>query len=185
MNPVQEGKTLASAQENGARHPRQHLYMKLKYSILHGIVALALCAQALAGSVMRPTHAPKAMVASVQPDASDAGVEVMKAGGNAVDAAVAVGFALAVTHPQAGNLGGGGFALIRMADGTSAFVDFREVAPLKATHDMYIGPDGNPTKESLVGWRAAGVPGSVMGLADLYKRFGTKKWADLLAPAVR
>jgi gamma-glutamyltranspeptidase / glutathione hydrolase len=125
------------------------------------------------------------MVVAQEHLAADVGLAVLKQGGNAVDAAVAVGFALAVTHPQAGNLGGGGFALIRMADGASTFLDFREEAPLKAAHDMYIGPDGNPTKESLVGWRAAGVPGSVMGLADAYKRFGTTKWADLLEPAVK
>jgi len=132
-----------------------------------------------------PVRAKHGMVVAQEHLAADVGLSVLKDGGNAIDAAVAVGFALAVTHPQAGNLGGGGFALIRMADGSSTFVDFREEAPLKATHDMYLGPDGSPTKESLVGWRAAGVPGSVMGLADAYKRFGTKKWPDLLAPAVK
>jgi gamma-glutamyltranspeptidase/glutathione hydrolase len=132
-----------------------------------------------------PVRAKHGMVVAQEHLAADVGLAVLKDGGNAIDAAVAVGFALAVTHPQAGNLGGGGFALIRMADGTSTFVDFREEAPLKATHDMYLGPDGNPTKESLVGWRAAGVPGSVKGLADAYKRFGTKKWQSLLAPAVK
>jgi gamma-glutamyltranspeptidase / glutathione hydrolase len=132
-----------------------------------------------------PVRAKHGMVVAQEHLAADVGLAVLKQGGNAVDAAVAVGFALAVTHPQAGNLGGGGFALIRMADGNSTFLDFREEAPLKATHDMYLGPDGNPTKDSLLGWRAAGVPGSVMGLADAYKRFGTKKWADLLEPAIK
>src|SRR5271165_7117761 len=186
MNPVQEGKTLASAQENGARHPRQHLYMKLKYSILHGIVALALCAQALAGSVMRPTHAPKAMVASVQPDASDAGVEVMKAGGNAVDAAVAVGFALAVTHPEAGNLGGGGFMLFRRPDGEVHFLDYREKAPSKATADMYLDKDGNViTDMSTVGYKAIAVPSSVAGLAYAQKHWGKLTLQQVMESAIR
>src|SRR5262249_1503225 len=107
--------------------------MKLTHSILHGVAALALSVPALAGSVMRPTHAPKAMVATVKSDASDAGVEIMRAGGNAVDAAVAVGFVLAVTHPQAGNIGGGGFMLFRRSDGEVHFVDYREKAPARAT----------------------------------------------------
>src|SRR5277367_6240240 len=138
-------------------------FMKLKHSILHAIATLALCTQALAGSVMRPTHAPKAMVASVQPDASDAGVEIMKSGGNAVDAAVAVGFALAVTHPSAGNIGGGGFMLVRMADGRATFIDFRERAPGAASRNMYLDASGKATEDSVVGYRAAGVPGSVRG----------------------
>src|SRR5271166_5216848 len=160
--------------------------MKLKYSILHGIAALALCAQALAGSVMRPTHAPKAMVASVQPDASDAGVVVMKAGGNAVDAAVAVGFALAVTHPEAGNLGGGGFMLFRRPDGEVHFLDYREKAPSKATADMYLDKDGNViTDMSTVGYKAIAVPSSVAGLAYAQKHWGKLTLQQVMESAIR
>jgi len=160
--------------------------MKLKQSILHGIVALALCAQALGGSVMRPTHAPKAMVASVQGDASDAGIEIMKAGGNAVDAAVAVGFALAVTHPEAGNLGGGGFMLFRRADGEVHFVDYREKAPAKATADMYLDKNGNVIEDmSTVGYKAIAVPSSVAGLAYAEKRWGKLSLQQVMAPAIR
>ncbi len=104
------------------------------------------------------------MVVAQEPLAADVGLAILKSGGNAVDAAVAVGFALAVTHPVAGNLGGGGFMLVRLANGKSAFLDFREAAPAKATRDMYIGPDGNPTHDSMFGWRSSGVPGSVAGL---------------------
>ena len=116
--------------------------------------------------------------------AADVGLAVLKAGGNAVDAAVAVGFALAVTHPVAGNLGGGGFMLIRQADGKTAFLDFREEAPQNASRDMYLGPDGNPTKDSMFGWRSAGVPGSVAGFEAAHKKFGSKPWKELLAPAI-
>jgi gamma-glutamyltranspeptidase/glutathione hydrolase len=112
-------------------------------------------------------------------------VAVLKSGGNAVDAAVAVGFALAVTFPYAGNLGGGGFMLIRMADGRTAFIDFREKAPRKAAHDMYLDASGNATKDSVLGWRAAGVPGTVRGLDLALKKYGTKPWAELLRPAIR
>ena len=108
-----------------------------------------------------------------------------KNGGNAVDAAIAVGFALAVTHPSAGNIGGGGFMLVRFANGKTTFLDFREAAPQKATRDMYIGPDGNPTRESIVGWRASGVPGSVAGFEFGSRKFGSKPWQELLAPAVQ
>jgi gamma-glutamyltranspeptidase/glutathione hydrolase len=160
--------------------------MKLKHSILHGIVVFALCAQALAGSVMRPTHAPKAMVASVQPDASDAGVEIMKAGGNAVDAAVAVGFALAVTHPEAGNIGGGGFMLFRRANGEVHFLDYREKAPSKATADMYLDKDGNVIADmSTVGYKAIAVPSSVAGLAYAEKNWGKLTLQQVMAPAIR
>jgi gamma-glutamyltranspeptidase/glutathione hydrolase len=160
--------------------------MKLKQTILLGLATLALCAQAFAGSVMRPTHAPKAMVASVQPDASDAGVEVMKAGGNAVDAAVAVGFALAVTHPEAGNIGGGGFMLFRTTGGEVHFVDYREKAPAKATADMYLDKNGNVIEgSSTVGYKAIAVPSSVAGLAYAQKHWGKLTLPQVIAPAIR
>jgi gamma-glutamyltranspeptidase/glutathione hydrolase len=124
------------------------------------------------------------MVVSREPHATDAGVAVLRAGGNAVDAAVAVGFALAVTHPAAGNIGGGGFMLIRFADGRTTFLDFRERAPEKASRDMYLGPNGKPTRDSLVGYRAVGVPGSVRGFELASKKYGRKKWAAVLAPAI-
>src|SRR5213593_4728897 len=98
------------------------------------------------------------MVASDAPLASRAGVEIMKAGGNAVDAAVAVGFALAVVYPEAGNLGGGGFTVVQMADGRVAAIDFREVAPLAATRNMFLDDSGRLTKRSVVGPLASGVP---------------------------
>ncbi|MBV9405116.1 MAG: gamma-glutamyltransferase, partial [Acidobacteriaceae bacterium] len=119
-----------------------------------------------------------------EPLAADVGLEILKQGGNAVDAAVAVGFALAVTHPVAGNIGGGGFLLIRLANGQTDFLDFRECAPGKATRDMYLGPDGQPTRDSIYGWRSSGVPGSVAGFALAHKKFGSKRWADLVAPAI-
>jgi gamma-glutamyltranspeptidase/glutathione hydrolase len=131
-----------------------------------------------------PVTGHHAMVVAQEPLAADVGLDILKRGGNAIDAAVAVGFALAVTHPAAGNIGGGGFLLARLANGKSYFVDFREEAPKKATRDMYLGPDGKPTKDSLVGWRASGVPGSVKGFETAAKRWGTMKWADLLAPAI-
>lgn len=125
------------------------------------------------------------MVVTREPHATEAGVAVLRAGGNAVDAAVAVGFALAVTHPAAGNLGGGGFMLIRFADGRAAFLDFRERAPGAASRDMYLGPDGKPTRESVEGWRAVGVPGTVRGLEYAARKYGTKPWSELLEPAIR
>jgi gamma-glutamyltranspeptidase/glutathione hydrolase len=124
------------------------------------------------------------MVVSREAHATDAGLRVLQAGGNAVDAAVAVGFALAVTHPAAGNVGGGGFMLIRFADGRTTFLDFRERAPERASRDMYLGPDGKPTGESMVGWRAAAVPGTVKGLEYASKKYGRRGWAELLAPAL-
>ncbi len=132
-----------------------------------------------------PVRSRKAMVVAQEPLAADAGLAVLKSGGNAIDAAVATGFALAVTHPFAGNLGGGGFMLIRLANGTTSFIDFREKAPLSATRDMYIGPDGKPTRESLVGWRASGVPGSVRGFEYAHKKFGKRPWAKDMDPAIK
>ena len=132
--------------------------------------------------------APRAghgMVASNCALATEAGVEVLKAGGNAVDAAVAVGFALAVAYPEAGNIGGGGYAVLRMADGRTAALDYRETAPAAASRDMFIGADGRPTDASLVGHRASGVPGSVAGLLALLEKHGTLPRARVMAPAIR
>ncbi|MBV8843884.1 MAG: gamma-glutamyltransferase [Bryobacterales bacterium] len=132
----------------------------------------------------QPERARHAMVVSGDPFATDVGVKVLQSGGNAIDAAVAVGFALAVTYPYAGNLGGGGFMLIRFADGRSTFIDFRERAPQAATRDMYLDTSGNPTRESVEGWRASGVPGTVRGFEFAHRKYGRAKWDALLAPAI-
>jgi gamma-glutamyltranspeptidase/glutathione hydrolase len=126
-----------------------------------------------------------AMVASDAPLASQAGVEILQRGGNAVDAAVAVGFALAVVYPEAGNIGGGGYMVIRMADGRTAAIDYREIAPLAATRDMYLDANGNLTDKSVVGPLASGVPGAVAGLTEALAKYGTMKLADVMAPAIR
>src|SRR3954447_3926745 len=131
-----------------------------------------------------PVTADHGMVVAQEATAADVGLAVLKNGGNAVDAAVAVGFTLAVTHPVAGNLGGGGFMLIRLANGTTDFVDFRECAPGKATRDMFIGPDNNPTRDSIFSWKSSGAPGTVAGLEFAQHKFGTKRWAELVAPAI-
>src|SRR3984957_21334968 len=135
-------------------------------------------------SARQPVHARKAMVVTQEPTAADVGVAVLKNGGNAIDAAVAIGFALAVTHPFAGNIGGGGFMLIRLADGRTTFIDFRERAPQSATHNMYLDASGKPTRDSTDGWRASGVPGSVRGFELASQKYGRKRWADVLAPAI-
>ncbi|MBL4684081.1 MAG: gamma-glutamyltransferase [Nannocystaceae bacterium] len=123
-------------------------------------------------------------VSSAEANASDIGLAILRAGGTAVDAAVAVGFALAVTHPSAGNLGGGGFMVIRMADGTKAALDYREEAPGRAHRDMYLDAKGEPSRGSLDGPMAAGIPGTVAGLALAHARFGKLPWKDLVDPAV-
>jgi gamma-glutamyltranspeptidase / glutathione hydrolase len=130
------------------------------------------------------TFAKQAMVASDNIAAAQAGVEVMKQGGNAVDAAVATGFALAVAYPEAGNLGGGGYMVIRMADGRVAALDYREVAPLAATRDMFVGPDGKLTGQSTIGPKASGVPGAVAGMLEAHRKFGRLPLARVLAPAL-
>ncbi|MGH7602959.1 MAG: gamma-glutamyltransferase [Gemmatimonadaceae bacterium] len=131
------------------------------------------------------TFAAHGIVASDDRLAAQVGVEIMKQGGNAVDAAVATGFALAVTYPEAGNLGGGGYMVIRMADGRVAALDYREVAPLAATRDMYVGPDGKLTGESLVGPKASGVPGAVAGMLEAQRKYGVLPVKAVLAPAIR
>ena len=135
-----------------------------------------------------PVRAPKAMVASQHPIASQIGLEIMKKGGNAVDAAIAVGLMLAVVYPEAGNLGGGGFMLIRLADGTTTSIDYREIAPKAASRDMFIDKDGNVIRgegSSTVGYRASGVPGTVAGFEMALKKYGSGKlsWAELVAPS--
>jgi gamma-glutamyltranspeptidase / glutathione hydrolase len=131
-------------------------------------------------------RAEKGMAVSDEKLASDAGVEIMKRGGNAVDAAVAVGFALAVVEPEAGNIGGGGFMLVRMADGRQAFVDYRETAPAKASRDMYLRPDGTvDARASVIGYRSVGVPGTVAGMALALKKYGTMSLAQVMEPAIR
>jgi gamma-glutamyltranspeptidase / glutathione hydrolase len=138
------------------------------------------------GGEFAPVHAPHGMVASSNALASEAGVEVMKEGGNAIDAAVATGFALAVVHPQAGNLGGGGFMLIRLRDGATHFIDFREAAPAKATATMYQDAAGKVIPGlSTVGYKAIGVPGSVKGLVYAEGHFGKLGLARVMAPAIR
>jgi gamma-glutamyltranspeptidase/glutathione hydrolase len=147
------------------------------------MLATQLC---LAGGGMHPEVAEHGMVASVHELASRAGVEMMQAGGNAIDAAVATGFALAVVHPSAGNLGGGGFMLVRMKDGETHFVDFRESAPGKATANMYLDAQGNVVpKMSTVGYQAVGVPGSVKGLVYAEQHFGKLGLKRVIAPAIR
>jgi gamma-glutamyltranspeptidase/glutathione hydrolase len=126
------------------------------------------------------------MVATDEDLGSQAGVEILKSGGNAVDAAVGVAFALAVVEPAAGNIGGGGFMLIRLADGKTAFIDYREVAPGQATRDMYIGKDGKLDEEtSVLGYKSVAVPGTVAGLTLALKTYGSMKLSDVMAPAIR
>jgi gamma-glutamyltranspeptidase/glutathione hydrolase len=154
--------------------------MKRLLSLIH-LLALPLQAASKA-----PVRARSVMVASTSEIASRVGADVMRKGGNAVDAAVAVGLALAVTWPSAGNLGGGGFLLLRKADGTAEAIDYRERAPLAATRDMYLDTKGNVIpKLSTQGYKAVGVPGTVAGLALAHKRHGKLPWADVVEPARR
>src|SRR5689334_1235929 len=132
-----------------------------------------------------PVVAKHAMAVSDAPIASAVGADIMRRGGNAVDAAVATAFALAVVYPEAGNIGGGGFMVIHLADGRDAAIDFREKAPLAATRDMYVGPDGKVTEQSTVGPLASGVPGSVAGLTAALARYGTMSLARVMQPAIR
>jgi gamma-glutamyltranspeptidase/glutathione hydrolase len=129
--------------------------------------------------------APQAMVSSVHPRASEAGVIILRNGGNAVDAAVAVGFALAVVHPSAGNLGGGGFMVARLTSGEFVALDYRETAPGRASRDMYLDSAGRLTDRSVDGHLAVGVPGSVAGLTAAQERHGQLSLAQVMEPAIR
>src|SRR5246127_5603112 len=131
-------------------------------------------------------HGAHAMVATDEALGSQAGVEIMKHGGSAVDAAVAVALALAVVEPAAGNIGGGGFMLIRLAGGKATLLDYREVAPGKASRDMYFGKNGKLDEEaSVIGYKSVAVPGTVAGLTLALKTYGSLKLADVMAPAIR
>ena len=158
------------------------------------LLPVSAFAQGNAGEIpaaKAPTRAAHAMVVTIHHDATDAGVEILRAGGNAVDAAVAVGFALAVVLPQAGNIGGGGFMLIRPAHadlngGKPTFLDYREKAPAAATADMYLDKERNVVPgRSTVGLLSAGVPGSVAGLTYAEAHFGKLGLARVMAPAIR
>jgi gamma-glutamyltranspeptidase/glutathione hydrolase len=132
----------------------------------------------------RAVHAKNAIVVSNSEIASRVGAEIMKRGGNAVDAAVAVGFALTVTLPAAGNIGGGGFMVIRLNSGESVALDYREVAPRAASRNMYLDSLGNLTDRSIVGHLAVGVPGSVAGMAEALRKYGTMSLPQVIAPAI-
>ncbi len=161
------------------RRPRQSI------SILAAISLCLAPLPALAASPA-PVEAEHGMVVTAQHLATDVGVDVLKSGGNAVDAAVAVGYALAVVYPTAGNLGGGGFMTIRMKDGKTTFLDFRERAPLAATKTMYLDAKGDIVpRASLDGYLAVGTPGSVMGFEMAREKYGTRKREELIAPALK
>ena len=163
------------------------------HCLIRSLILYSLCGQipvTAAAAPMRPTHAQHAMVTSVHELASQAGIEILRAGGNAVDAAVATGFALAVVHPEAGNLGGGGFLLLRTAKGKNHFIDFREKAPAAATENMYLDAQGNVIPESskdssVVGYKAIGVPGSVAGMVYAEKQYGKLSIDKVIAPAIK
>ena len=162
---------------------QQHWTLKLRLTVA---MAAALVATApLHAASVAPVAAPNGMVVSAQHLASKVGVDVLKKGGNAVDAAVAVGYALAVVYPAAGNLGGGGFMTAQLADGRKTFLDFREKAPLAATANMYLDKDGNVVKGlSTNGHLAVGVPGTVSGLEFAREKYGTMQRAALIAPSI-
>ncbi|MDR3703762.1 MAG: gamma-glutamyltransferase [Candidatus Sulfopaludibacter sp.] len=145
---------------------------------------LLVMAAALPVWSAQPVRGRHGMVVTRENHATEAGLKILQSGGNAVDAAVAVGFALAVTHSSAGNIGGGGFMLVRMADGRTAFIDFRERAPLSASRNMYLDAAGKATQDSITGYRASGVPGTVRGMEYASRHFGKRPWAELVQPAV-
>jgi gamma-glutamyltranspeptidase/glutathione hydrolase len=147
------------------------------------VALLAVVMQASLAGVREPVRARRAMVIAQQP-ADEAGLAVLRKGGNAVDAAIAIGFALNAAYPYAGALGGGGFMLIRLADGRTTFIDFREKAPAAASRGMYLDAGGNPTRDSIEGWRSSGVPGTVRGFELAHAKYARLSWAADLAPAI-
>ena len=164
--------------------------MKRKFTALFIAVIIGMNGVTPATAMTQPdaAYAKHAMVASNHPIASQIGVDVLKKGGNAVDAAIAVGLALAVVYPEAGNIGGGGFMLIRKPDGTVTSIDYREMAPAAATRDMYVDEKGELKRGeggSTVGYRASGVPGTLSGFEMAFKKYGSGKvrWSELVEPA--
>src|SRR5262249_21433063 len=178
----QQGRAFPDRPRFEMRILRKHMSLNV---VICWLAALALAQPALAAG-LRPVHGKRAMVVSVHQDASQAGAQILRRGGNAVDAAVATGFALAVVHPAAGNIGGGGFRLGRMGNGEVHFLDYREKAPKAATRDMYLDANGNVIpKASLVGYKAIGVPGSVAGLVYAEKHWGKLGLRAVMQPAIR
>ncbi|MBI1745690.1 MAG: gamma-glutamyltransferase [Acidobacteria bacterium] len=159
----------------------------VKRAVVLFLAALLLLHAELTFAASRsPVRGKRGMVVSADEYATQVGVSILAKGGNAVDAAVAVGFALAVTHPSAGNIGGGGFMLVRPAKtGETMAIDYREKAPRRATRDMYLDKQGNVVPElSTVGYKAAGVPGTVAGLALALEKYGTMKLSELIQPSI-
>ncbi|MEG3129506.1 gamma-glutamyltransferase [Pantoea cypripedii] len=162
----------------------------MSFTVVQGVQAAAQSAPPVSYGVdsdtFHPVKAKHGMVASVDATATEVGVQILRQGGNAVDAAVAVGFALAVTHPQAGNLGGGGFMLLRTASGHTTAIDFREMAPARASRNMFLDKQGNAdSKLSLTSHLASGTPGTVAGFALAAQKYGTLPLSTLLAPAIK
>ncbi|UXO68159.1 gamma-glutamyltransferase [Pantoea dispersa] len=173
---------------NGVRQFGWALLMS--FTVVQGAQAVPASAPPVSYGVdsdtFHPVKAQHGMVASVDAMATRVGVDILKQGGNAVDAAIAVGFALAVTHPQAGNLGGGGFMLLRTAAGRTTAIDFREMAPARASRDMFLDKQGNAdSKLSLTSHLASGTPGTVAGFALAAQKYGTLPLSTLLAPAIK
>jgi gamma-glutamyltranspeptidase/glutathione hydrolase len=154
-------------------------------SHLTPIALAALCLLTLAASPA-PTESTTGLVVSAQRLAAEAGTDILRQGGNAIDAAVAVGYAEAVTNPCCGNIGGGGFLTAHLADGRDIFINFRETAPAAASRDMYLDPNGQPIPgASLHGWKAVAVPGTVLGLDTALVKYGTMSRAAVMTPAIR
>lgn len=150
------------------------------------LLLLAAAGSAVRAASPAPARGPRGMVVAPEPLATRVGLEVLRRGGNAADAAVAVAMALAVTHPRAGNLGGGGFLLYRTPDGRHAALDFRETAPRDLRPEAFLDAEGRPVPaRSLDGGLAVGVPGSVAGLAEAHRRWGSRPWRELVEPAIR
>jgi gamma-glutamyltranspeptidase/glutathione hydrolase len=160
--------------------------MARRIGLASTVIALAMAAAGPRAATLPPTAASNGMVVAEQRLAAEIGTSILAAGGNAIDAAVAVGYALAVVHPCCGNLGGGGFMTIHLADGSDTFIDFREKAPLAASEGMYLDADGNVVPgRSTRGYLAVGVPGSPLGLDTALRRYGTMGRAEIMAPAIR